>query len=97
MSMATTTINIDDRLKKEAQELFKSMGLNLSSAINIFLNQAVKERAIPFTISDEVPNRDTIMAFLEGEALKQQVRESGAKAVPGAFESAEAMFDDLGI
>lgn len=95
--MATTTINIDDHLKKEAQELFKSMGLNLSSAINIFLNQAVKERAIPFRISDEVPNRETMMALLEGELLKQQIRESGASSVPGAFDTVEAMFDDLEI
>ena len=35
--MSATTINIDENTKKEAQELLKDMGMNLSTAVNVFL------------------------------------------------------------
>ena len=40
--MSATTINIDDTTKKEAQELLKDMGMNLSTAVNVFLKQFSK-------------------------------------------------------
>nr|WP_314114605.1 type II toxin-antitoxin system RelB/DinJ family antitoxin [uncultured Leptotrichia sp.] len=48
--MSATTINIDEETKKEAQELFKDLGMNLTTAINIFLKQAIREQGIPFEI-----------------------------------------------
>ncbi|BBM56481.1 hypothetical protein JMUB4039_0448 [Leptotrichia trevisanii] len=48
--MSATTINIDEETKKEAQELFKDLGMNLTTAINIFLKQAIREQKIPFEI-----------------------------------------------
>lgn len=52
--MATVTVNIkvDPALKREAQNLFEDLGLTLSTAINIFLRQAVREQAIPFRIGE---------------------------------------------
>ena len=47
-------IRLDSNLKKEAEELFKNLGLNMSSAINVFLTQSVKEQKIPFEISNSV-------------------------------------------
>lgn len=49
----TTSMNlrIDKSLKKEAEQLFDSLGINMTTAINIFLRQAVREQAIPFLIS----------------------------------------------
>ena len=48
--METTTIAIrtDPDTKKQAQELFKSMGLDMSTAINMFLHQSVSEHRLPF-------------------------------------------------
>ena len=50
--MATTNLNvrIDENLKKEAETLFADLGLNLSSAITVFLKSAVEYRGIPFEI-----------------------------------------------
>ena len=50
--MATTHLNIriDDDLKKNAEILFSDLGLNMSSAITIFLKSAVDYRGIPFEI-----------------------------------------------
>jgi len=45
-----TNISLDPALKKEAVELFASFGLDLSTAIGMFLSQSVREGKIPFEI-----------------------------------------------
>lgn len=63
MSTVSTNIKIDQTLKKEAQELFESFGLSLSSAINMFLRQSVREQAIPFRVGNPVLNSETVKAI----------------------------------
>ena len=65
MAAVSTNIKIDPKLKQEAQELFESLGLSLSSAINIFLRQSVREQAIPFRVGKPVPNSETVRAIEE--------------------------------
>lgn len=48
--MATLQIRIDDMLKKQADTLFSSLGLDTSTAIRIFLNAAVENSGIPFSV-----------------------------------------------
>lgn len=64
--MSATTINIDDTTKKEAQELLKDMGMNLSTAVNIFLRQVIKEQRIPFEIGNPRPKQELLSAIKEG-------------------------------
>lgn len=71
MAKTTTTITIDSNIKAQAQELLADFGLDLSTAINIFLRQTVRENAIPFSISREVPNSDTIAAMKEAEEMRK--------------------------
>lgn len=49
----TTNINIktDSELKKQAEELFADLGMNMTTAFNIFMRQAVRENRIPFEIT----------------------------------------------
>ena len=63
MAAVSTNIKIGPTLKQESQELFESFGLSLSSAINMFLRQAVREQAIPFRIGKPIPNAETIRAI----------------------------------
>ena len=63
MSTTNVTFRIDDKLKKEADELFADLGMSLSTAFNIFIRQAVREQKIPFVISREIPNAKTIAAI----------------------------------
>ncbi len=63
MASVNTNIKIDPDLKKESQELFESFGLSLSSAINLFLRQSVREQAIPFRVGNPMPNREMIKAI----------------------------------
>ena len=48
MNSINVTIRVDKDVKKQAEILFHDLGLNLSSAINMFLHQAIAEQAIPF-------------------------------------------------
>ena len=50
--MATTNLNvrIDEDLKKRAEQLFAELGLNMSSAIKVFLRSSVDYNGIPFEI-----------------------------------------------
>ena len=70
MAKINTNISIDADLKKEAVSLFKDFGLDLSTAITLFLQQAVREQRIPFEIRNEVPNQTTKAALDEFDAMK---------------------------
>lgn len=65
MSKVSTNINLDPALKKSAQELFADLGLDLTTAVTLFLKQAVRNQAIPFEIKREAPNADTAAALNE--------------------------------
>lgn len=69
--MANLTMRIDDELKKQAEELFNDLGMNMTTAFTIFAKQAVREQRIPFEIAREVPNADTIAAMEEVEQMKK--------------------------
>ena len=59
--MATTNLNIrtDKAIKDQAEEIFNELGLNMTTAINIFLRTAIREHGIPFELKLEVPNDTT--------------------------------------
>ncbi len=64
MSTVSTNIKLDPAVKQQAQILFDDLGMNLSTAVNIFLKQAIKEQAIPFRIGDSFYS-PTNQAYLE--------------------------------
>ena len=63
MTPVSTNIKIDPVLKEQAQDLFESLGMNLTTAVNIFLRQSVREQAIPFRIGEPMPNAETLQAI----------------------------------
>ena len=56
--MAVINIRVNDEVKKEAETIFKSLGLNMSVAMNLFLKKCINENGIPFDL--KIPNRETI-------------------------------------
>ena len=52
MATVSANIRLDPVVKQQAQELFEELGMNLSTAVTIFLKQAVRERSIPFHVGD---------------------------------------------
>ncbi len=70
--MATTTnisIRMDTSTKAQAEALFGEFGMNLTTAFNIFVRQALREGRIPFEISLNQPNKETMAAMLEAERI----------------------------
>lgn len=65
MSTTNITIRMDEELKKQAEELFSDLGLNMTSAFTIFAKQAVRQQRIPFSLSRDIPNAETIAAIEE--------------------------------
>lgn len=65
--MAGTTTNIsirmDTALKAQAEALFSELGMNLTTAFNIFVRQALRDGGIPFEISLNRPNDETLQAI----------------------------------
>ena len=59
--MATTNLNIrtDKAIKDQAEEIFNELGLNMTTAVNMFLRTAIREHGIPFELKLEVPNDTT--------------------------------------
>ena len=71
--MANNTSNvsfrIDTGIKNQADQLFAQLGLNMTTAFNIFLRQSVREGCIPFDITVNTPNAVTVAAMLEAERI----------------------------
>mgnify|MGYP000135547520 CR=1 FL=1 len=70
--MATTNVNIrmDADLKKQFEAFCTDMGMTMTTAINVFARKAVRENRIPFEISGDVPNAETLEAIQEVKKMK---------------------------
>ena len=60
-----TNVYLDASMKEKAQEIFKTYGMGLSDAFNMFLSQSVLERGIPFQV--KIPNDVTLQAMQDVE------------------------------
>lgn len=63
------SIRMDSELKSAAEQLYSELGMNLSTAFNIFVRQSLREGGIPFKITMDTPNRETVAAMLEAERI----------------------------
>ncbi len=81
--MAMTNINIrtDDRIKADCEKLYESLGLNMSTAINIFLRQSLRVNGLPFEVKADLPNETTLAAMREGDAILSDKNAKGYKSI----------------
>ncbi len=84
-----TNISLDSELKKEAVSLFKNFGLDLSTAITLFLSQSVREQRIPFEIKLETPNKATLDAYKEVEDMEKNPNKYKT------FNTVDSLMEDL--
>ena len=89
MSKVATNISIDSDVKTKAQIMLSDFGLDLSTAINMFLRQMLRERRIPFEISQNTPNAETLAAFAEVEDMKKHPDRYKS------YDNIDKMFEDL--
>ena len=71
MAQTNVNIRIDADLKREFDSLCNDLGLTMTAAFNVFARTVVRRRKIPFEISIDVPNAETIAALEEVEQMKK--------------------------
>ena len=84
ISLLSDRTDIDT--KKKAEQLFADFGLSMTSAINVFLKQVIREKRIPFEIGYETPNSLTAKVMKETEE---------GKNLSPAFDSIAELMDSL--
>lgn len=69
--MATINLNIrtEKAIKDQAESIFNELGINMTTAVNMFLRTAIREHGIPFELKLDVPNDSTAAAIEEGRKL----------------------------
>ena len=63
MATVNMSIRMDTELKKQADAMLSDMGLNMTTAMNMFLRQVVRQGRIPFEIATDIPNAETLAAI----------------------------------
>ena len=89
--MAETTnisIRMDSELKVQAEKLFAELGMNISTAFNIFVRQSIREGGIPFEITLNKPNAQTLAAMQEAERIAKDSTVQG-------YTDMDQLFADL--
>jgi len=71
--MAQVNIRIDDSIKKQADILFDELGLNITTAFNIFVRQTIRQGRIPFDITIHT---DPFYSENNMQVLKQSIKEA---------------------
>lgn len=61
-------VRIDKSVKETSEKILEDLGLNMTTAINIFLRQVIRQNGIPFEIKGDIPNKETI------EAIEERIR-----------------------
>ena len=81
-------IRMDDDTKRQAQQIFSDLGMDLKTAVNVFLRQTIRYQGLPFEVRLDKPNSVTIAALEEGERMLDDPK---AKR----FSSVEALLTEL--
>ena len=89
MAKVATNISIDEEIKPKAQAMLAEFGLDLSTAVNMFLRQMLREEAIPFEVRKEIPNAVTLAAMAEAEEMEKHPE------LAKTYSSVDALLEDL--
>lgn len=90
MATTPTQIRIDADLKKEASELFSYLGLDMSSAVNLFLRQCVLHEGLPFNVGAPRYSTRTLEAIAEAEKISKDPSAATYKSIEALKAALEA-------
>lgn len=81
--MEYTNLNIrtSKETKAAAEKIFQELGINTSTAFNIFLKAVIRENGLPFDMHVETPNAETIAALEEGDRILKDPNRVSYKSV----------------
>lgn len=86
---ATTNLNIrtEKTVKEAAESIFAELGLNMTTAVNMFLRQTIRENGIPFSLKLNMPNETTLAAIAEGRRIAVDPNVKGYKSLDDLKEA----------
>ena len=88
MNNTTMNIRVDKEVKNNAKMIFTELGMDLTTAVNMFLKQSIREQGLPFKPKLDIPNEET----------KEIIREcEKGIGMSKTFDTPEELFVDLGI
>ncbi len=85
MAKNNMTLRMEPELKKQAAALFKSLGLDLSTATGIFYRQALRCHGLPFEVKIDEPNETTYAAIEEAERMMKDPNTKRFSSVDDLF------------
>ncbi len=85
-STTSMTVRLDSGVKKQAQEIYSELGIDMTTAINVFLRQSIRSKGFPFDVNLEIPNKTTL------KAMEQTQK---GEDMHGPFYSVEELMDSL--
>lgn len=93
MSSLTSAINVNvnTEIKKESTDILNDLGINMSTAVNMFLSQVIRNKGIPFDLISPKPSRKLRKALKEADDII-----SGKKKVK-AYHNIDELFKDLDL
>ncbi|MCQ2546365.1 MAG: type II toxin-antitoxin system RelB/DinJ family antitoxin [Clostridia bacterium] len=86
---AVINVRVEPELKQLAEDLYKSFGITITDAINLFLNKSVMEGGLPFELKQPRYNAETEAAMAEADAILD------GRAETKAYKSAGELFREL--
>jgi len=89
---STIQVRVDDELKQKSDMLFRELGTDTTSAVRIFLTQAVANNGFPFEIKRAVENPFSAMSE---EEILQKLEKSRLHANQGKFRDADEVISDM--
>ncbi|MDU2560221.1 MULTISPECIES: type II toxin-antitoxin system RelB/DinJ family antitoxin [Streptococcus] len=85
MSKTSMSIRLDSEVKEQAQQVFSNLGMDMTTAINIFLRQAIQYQGLPFDVRlDE--NRKLLQVLTDLDQNRNMSQ---------SFESVSDLMEDL--
>ena len=88
MATIPTQVRIDATLKKQATDLFSQLGMDMSSAMNIFLKQCVLRGGLPFTVELPQYRQEVVEAMEEAKIISKDTSVKG-------YTDMDEMFKEL--
>ncbi|MCD8049960.1 MAG: type II toxin-antitoxin system RelB/DinJ family antitoxin [Clostridia bacterium] len=71
MQSANVAIKTDKNIKEQVKEIYSALGMDLTTAVNIFFRQSIIHHGLPFEVTLDVPNSETAEVFDEVKRMKE--------------------------
>ena len=74
-TMSLISVQVDSHDKEVANSILKSLGLNMSTFVNMAIKQLINTDGIPFEVKNPKPSRELIQALKEGDKIIEDIKQ----------------------